>query len=152
MDIKLSCTANMVPGENLTEKAHILRKLGYDGMAIFVDAPDWKDELLDEMLQMEEKTGVKPCEFVLTAGYYGNLMNTDPEIRKQILGDEQPLTGRYADTLEPAFEKTKQQLGDLARSDEDVLSYIAFPQLAEAYFEKRKAAEENIVTYTFEEA
>ena len=59
MDIKLSCTANMVPGESLTEKAHILRKMGYDGMAIFVDAPDWKDELLDEMLQMEEKTGVK---------------------------------------------------------------------------------------------
>ena len=54
-------------------------------MAIFVDAPDWKDELLDEMLQMEEKTGVKPCEFVLTAGYYGHLMNKDPEIRKQAL-------------------------------------------------------------------
>lgn len=85
MDIKLSCTANMVPGESLTEKAHILRKMGYDGMAIFVDAPDWKDELLDEMLQMEEKTGVKPCEFVLTAGYYGHLMNKDPEIRAQAL-------------------------------------------------------------------
>jgi hypothetical protein len=74
-----------VPGESLTEKAHILRKMGYDGMAIFVDAPDWKDELLDEMLQMEEKTGVKPCEFVLTAGYYGHLMNKDPEIRAQAL-------------------------------------------------------------------
>ena len=85
MDIKLSCTANMVPGESLTEKAHILRKMGYDGMAIFVDAPDWKDELLDEMLQMEEKTGVKPCEFVLTAGYYGHLMNKDPEIRAKAL-------------------------------------------------------------------
>ena len=54
MDIKLSCTANMVPGATLTEKAHTVRKLGYTGMAIFVDAPDWKDELLDEMLQMEE--------------------------------------------------------------------------------------------------
>ena len=58
MEIKLSCTANMVPGESLTEKAHLLRKLGYDGMAIFVDAPDWKDELLDEMLSLEEKTGI----------------------------------------------------------------------------------------------
>ena len=85
MAIKLSCTANMVPGKTLTEKAHTVRKLGYDGMAIFVDAPDWKDELLDEMLQMEERTGVKPCEFVLTAGYYGHLMNKDPEIRKQAL-------------------------------------------------------------------
>ena len=85
MDIKLSCTANMVPGNSLTEKAHILRKLGYDGMAIFVDAPDWRDELLDEMLQLEEKTGVKPCEFVLTAGFYGRLMDKDPEVRAQAM-------------------------------------------------------------------
>ena len=49
MDIKLSCTANMVPGASFTEKAHIVRKMGYDGMAIFVDAPDWTDEILDEM-------------------------------------------------------------------------------------------------------
>ena len=76
----------------------------------------------------------------------------DPEVLKKILGDEKPLEGRYADTLEPAFEKTKAELGDMARSDEDVLSYIAFPQLAEKFFEERKAKEENIVTYTIEEA
>ena len=76
----------------------------------------------------------------------------DPEVLKKILGDEKPLEGRYADTLEPAFEKTKAALGDMARSDEDVLSYIAFPQLAEKFFEERKAKEENIVTYTIEEA
>ena len=75
----------------------------------------------------------------------------DPEIQKKILGDEKPLEGRYADTLAPAFEKTKAELGDTARSDEDVLSYIAFPQLAEAFFEKRRADEEKVVKYTIEE-
>ena len=39
----------------------------------------------------------------------------------------------------------------MARCDEDVLSYIAFPQLAETVFEKRKAAEENVAKYTIEE-
>ena len=76
----------------------------------------------------------------------------DPEIRKQILGDEQPLTGRYADTLEPVVEKTREKLGDLAKTDEDVLSYIAFPNLAEKFLEERKAKEENVVTYTITEA
>ena len=47
---------------------------------------------------------------------------------------------------------TKKELGDTAKCDEDVLSYIAFPQLAEKFFEKRKAAEENKATYTIEEA
>ena len=76
----------------------------------------------------------------------------DPDVLKKVLGDEKPLQGRYADTLEPIFEKTKKELGDTAKCDEDVLSYIAFPQLAEKFFEKRKAAEENKATYTIEEA
>ena len=74
----------------------------------------------------------------------------DPAIQKQILGDTAPLTGRYADTLEPIFEKTKKELKGIARCDEDVLSYIAFPQLAEKFFEARKAREENEATYTIE--
>ena len=74
----------------------------------------------------------------------------DPEIQKKILGDVKPLTGRYADTLEPIFEKTKKELEGIARCDEDVLSYIAFPQLAEKFFEERKAKEENQATYTIE--
>ena len=52
----------------------------------------------------------------------------------------------------PVVEKTRAELGDLAKSDEDVLSYIAFPNLAEKFFEERKAKEENMVTYTITEA
>ena len=44
---------------------------------------------------------------------------------------EELVQGRFADTLEPIFDKTKAELGKTARSDEDVLSYIAFPQVAE---------------------
>lgn len=75
-----------------------------------------------------------------------------PDVMKKILGDEKPLKGRYADTLEPLFEKTKAELGDTARCDEDVLSYIAFPQLAEKFFEERVKREEHAVTYSIEKA
>ncbi len=76
----------------------------------------------------------------------------DPDIQKQILGDEQPITGRYADSLAPIVEPTRQKLQGIAKSDEDVLSYIAFPNLAESYFAERKEKEENEVTYTIVEA
>ncbi len=76
----------------------------------------------------------------------------NPEIQKMILGDEKPLTGRYADTLAPIVEPTRQKLAGIAKSDEDVLSYIAFPNLAEKFFAERKAREENVVTYTITEA
>ena len=85
-------------------------------------------------------------------GEYGRTPGpVDEALRKQILGDEEPLTCRYADTLEPLFEKTKAELGDMARSDEDVLSYIAFPQVAEKFFEDRKAREEKMVKFTIEQ-
>ena len=84
-------------------------------------------------------------------GEYGRAPGpVDADLQKQILGDEQPLTCRYADTLEPAFEKTKAELGETARCDEDVLSYIAFPQVAETFFRHRKEKEEKTVRFTIE--
>ena len=75
------------------------------------------------------------------------------EVRAKILGDLKPVEGRYADTLpNDAFEKAQEKLGDTARCEEDVLSYISFPQVAEKFFEERKAREEKIVRYTITEA
>ena len=75
----------------------------------------------------------------------------DPEIRAKILNGEEPLTGRYADTLPTdVYEKAAAELGDTARCEEDVLSYIAFPQVAEKFFAQRKEAEEKKVRYSIE--
>lgn len=74
----------------------------------------------------------------------------NPEIKKQILGDTPEVEGRFADTLAPAFRAAKKELGSTARCDEDVLSYIAFPQVAQKYFDWRKAQDEKVVKYTIE--
>ncbi|MBR5536438.1 MAG: oxaloacetate decarboxylase subunit alpha [Clostridia bacterium] len=85
-------------------------------------------------------------------GEYGKAPGeVDEDLRKQVLGDEQPVTCRFADLLEPGFEKYKAEIGDLAKTEEDVLSYAAFPQVAEAFLERRKAREERAVKYTIEE-
>ncbi len=75
----------------------------------------------------------------------------NPEIQAKILKDEKPIEGRYADYLPTdTFEKAAEKLGDTARCEEDVLSYISFPQVAEKFFEQRKAAEEKVVRYTIQ--
>jgi len=85
-------------------------------------------------------------------GEYGKAPGqVDEELRKKVLGDEQPVTCRFADLLEPGFEKYKAEIGDLARTEEDVLSYAAFPQVAEAFLERRKEREERAVKYSIEE-
>ena len=108
---------------------------------------------------MSQMVGVQATVNVLTGGRYKNVSKEikayvkgeygrapgkiDPEVQKLVLGDEKPITQRYADLLEPGFEKAKRELGERAHSDEDVLSYIAFPAQAEAYFEKRDRKEDD---------
>ena len=75
----------------------------------------------------------------------------NPEIQKLILGDEKPIEGRFAATLpSDTFEKTAEELGETARCEEDVLSYIAFPPVAEKFFAQRKADEEKVAKYSIE--
>ena len=83
-------------------------------------------------------------------GEYGKAPGeVNEELRKEIVGDD-VIVGRFADGLEPAFDKIKAELGDMARRDEDVLSYIAFPQVAEKFFEERREREEKVAKYTIE--
>lgn len=85
-------------------------------------------------------------------GEYGKAPGKmNPELVKKVLGDEKPITGKYADTLGDGFEKAKAEIGDKAHSEEDVLSYIAFPTQAEAFFDKRDEKAKNTFKYTIEE-
>ncbi|WP_133627171.1 oxaloacetate decarboxylase subunit alpha [Fonticella tunisiensis] len=68
------------------------------------------------------------------------------DIKQKIIGDEKVITQRPADLLEPEIGKHSKEIGDLATSMEDVLSYILFPQVAKKFFENRlngKAENEN---------
>ncbi len=72
-------------------------------------------------------------------GYYGKpAVAIGDEIRKKIIGDEEVITVRPADLLEPAWERARQELGELAESEEDILTYALFPQVALKFFEYRK--------------
>ena len=81
-------------------------------------------------------------------GEYGRAPGElDPGIVKKVLGDEKPLTCKYADTLGDGFEAAKAEIGSKAHSDEDVLSYIAFPAQAEAFFDRREAKRSRTLKY-----
>jgi pyruvate/oxaloacetate carboxyltransferase len=60
------------------------------------------------------------------------------EIRSQIMGDEKPIACRPADLLKPELEKMAKEAGDLASSEEDVLTYALFPQAAPKFLKLKK--------------
>lgn len=66
------------------------------------------------------------------------------EIRKQIIGDEKPITGRPADYLEPQLEQAKKEIGIYYQKEEDILSYVLFPPVAKKFLEERYAAKTSV--------
>lgn len=59
------------------------------------------------------------------------------ELQRKAIGDEEPITCRPADILPPGWEKAREEIGDLAKSEEDVLCYALFPQVGRLFLEKR---------------
>ncbi|MBR1735776.1 MAG: oxaloacetate decarboxylase subunit alpha [Firmicutes bacterium] len=76
----------------------------------------------------------------IVRGMYGKTpVPISEEIRKKIIGDEEPITCRPADLLEPVLEKTEKEMSDYKEQEEDVLSYTLFPQVAMEFFKFRQA-------------
>lgn len=71
-------------------------------------------------------------------GQYGRAPGPISEALKQkILGDEQPITCRPADLIQPGYERIKAECADVARTEEDILTYAMFPAVARTYLEKK---------------
>ena len=77
------------------------------------------------------------------------------ELQDKILGEgNEPIDCRIEDSKRTGkdFEDAKAALGDLCESEEDMMSYICFPDQAKKFLEDRKAKRENVAKYTIEEA
>lgn len=78
----------------------------------------------------------------LVRGKYGALPGKISDgIRQTIIGDEQPITCRPADLIEPELEGYRQDLatkGYNGITDEDVLTYAMFPEVAINFFEANR--------------
>ncbi|MFA5794734.1 MAG: sodium-extruding oxaloacetate decarboxylase subunit alpha [Candidatus Brocadiia bacterium] len=87
-----------------------------------------------KMISKEVKNYVK--------GLYGRSPGPiDDDIKKKIIGDEQPIQGRPADGMAPAWDKTVTEVKALKKTetvaDEDVLAYAIFPQVTAEFWDRQ---------------
>lgn len=79
----------------------------------------------------------------LLKGEYGRLPGeVNEEVRKLAIGNEEVITCRPADLISPELPKYKEETKDFAKSEEDVLSYALFPQVAKKFFDIRDSKAE----------
>jgi len=76
----------------------------------------------------------------LVKGEYGKTpAPIKEEIVRKIIGDEERITCRPADLLEPELDDIRNEMKEYLEQDEDILSYALFSQVAKKFFEFRKA-------------
>jgi pyruvate carboxylase subunit B len=83
----------------------------------------------------------------LVYGLYGKTPTpVDPEIQKIVLKGYKrggtPVTGRAADFIEPELEEDKKKIGDLAKTEEDLLTYALYPTTGEQFLKWKYGVEE----------
>ena len=83
----------------------------------------------------------------LCYGLYGKTsIPIDPEVQKKALKGyergEEPITCRPAEVLEPELEKAKEEIGDLAVDDEDLIVYALFPVTGKKYLMQKYGKEQ----------
>lgn len=137
--------------EVLAETGRVYADFGYPPLATpfsqIVGTQATMNVLQGERYQMVPKESQ-----VYMRGEYGRFpAPVNPEVQKKILGqDGNVITCRPADLLEPGWDKAKAEIGELARSEEDVLMYSLFPAVAREYLEERTRRLEARAQYQIE--
>ncbi|WP_373386887.1 sodium-extruding oxaloacetate decarboxylase subunit alpha [Pseudomonas alcaligenes] len=73
-------------------------------------------------------------------GRYGKAPGkVDEQLRKRAIGNEEVIDVRPADLLKPEMAKLREEIGALAKSEEDVLTYAMFPDIGRKFLEERAA-------------
>ncbi|MCW2277404.1 pyruvate carboxylase subunit B [Heliophilum fasciatum] len=73
-------------------------------------------------------------------GFYGKPPGfVNEEIRKKIIGDDEVITCRPADVIEPAMQEARNAVAAVMQKEEDVVTYAIFPNIALGFLEERLA-------------
>ncbi len=154
---------NQIPGGMISNMANQLREQ---------NALNKMDEVLEEIPRVREDFGFPPLvtpssQIVgtqavlnvlsgeryktittetrnLVKGLYGKTpAGIEGELKKKVLGNEEPLEGRPADLLVPELEGARENGKEFLKTDTDLISYAMFGNVAKIFFEERNAGKLN---------
>jgi len=150
---------NQVPGGMISNLSNQLKEQG---------ALDRIDEVLAEIPSVRKDLGYPPLVTptsqivgtqavlnVMTGDRYKSITNevknyfrghygkspaaVNDEIKQKAVGNDEIITCRPADLLEPEMEKLTAEAELFAKSQEDVLTYAMFPDIGKTYLQERNA-------------
>ena len=150
---------NQVPGGMMSNLANQLKEQGALNRIneVFAEIPRVREDLGFPPLvtPTSQIVGTQAVFNVLAGERYKTITNevklylqgryglapakVNEQLRKQAIGSEEVIEVRPADLLKPEMAKLREEIGTLAKSEEDVLTYAMFPDIGRKFLEERAA-------------
>ncbi len=156
-DIDTRVQVNQVPGGMISNLSNQLKEQGALGRMneVLAEIPRVREDLGYPPLvtPTSQIVGTQAVLNVLTGKRYKNITNEvklylqgrygkapgtiNEQVRKMAIGNEEVISCRPADRLKPEMHRLREEIGELAKSEEDVLTYAMFPEIGRKFLEER---------------
>lgn len=131
-------------GEVLEEVPRVRKELGYPPLVTPLSQMVGTQAVFNVVLGERYKTIPKEIKDYVKGLYGLPPASIDEKIKRMAIGEEETITHRPADKIEPEFDKLKLDIGDLAKCDEDVLMYALFPENAKKFLENKLSPDKEV--------
>ncbi len=125
--------------EVMEEIPRVREDLGYPPLVTPTSQIVGTQAVLNVLTGKRYQTITNEVKIYLQGGYGKAPGKVNKKLRREAVGKQDIIEVRPADLLAPELEHLRKEIGDLAKSDEDVLSYAMFPEIGRQFLEQRAA-------------
>jgi pyruvate carboxylase subunit B len=123
----------------LEEIPRVRADLGYPPLVTPTSQIVGTQALLNVLSESRYKNITNEVKLYLQGKYGKPPAEVNTEVRQMAIGNEDVITCRPADLLNPEMDRLRNEIGSLAESEEDVLTYAMFPDIGREFLEQRQA-------------
>jgi pyruvate carboxylase subunit B len=125
--------------EVFAEIPRVRKDLGYPPLVTPTSQIVGTQAVLNVLTGERYKTITNEVKRYLQGGYGQPPASVDAGVRTKAIGNEEVIDGRPADLIKAEMNKLRKDIGDLAKTEEDVLTFAMFPDIGRQFLEQRAA-------------
>ena len=125
--------------EVLEEIPRVRADLGYPPLVTPTSQIVGTQAFLNVLAGERYKTITNEVKLYLQGRYGLALGPINEKLRRQAIGNKKVIEVRPADLLAPELDRLRGELGDLGKTEEDVLTFAMFPDIGRTFLEEREA-------------
>ena len=125
--------------EVLDEIPRVRMELGYPPLVTPTSQIVGTQAVLNVLTEERYKTITNEVKLYMQGRYGKALGEVSPQVRHMAIGNEEVIECRPADLIPDEMDKLRKEISELAKTEEDTLTYAMFPDLGREYLEQRAA-------------